>query len=84
MSKKTIRITWEVHDGYAGRARPQHTIFVPDDWGITAESSDEEIQDAIDEAVEADFHERVTPSVDLDEALAEVRAMLGGGDEDDD
>lgn len=58
----TLKITWEVEDGYVGTSRPQHTKidlnddFDPEDW---EEMSLEDKQDYIDEIVYEDFQERI-------------------------
>lgn len=62
-----IVVTWEVCDGYAGKARPQKTTVIPslefskDEWeGM----SEEEKKDFITEAVQEDFNNKITPEID--------------------
>ena len=59
-----IRIRWEVEDGYAGKSRPQHTVFDTDDvsadddeWNSYSEDEKEAI---IRDAVQDDFDNKIS------------------------
>lgn len=76
---KRIQVTWQAEDGYAGGARPQHAEVYLDNF--EAGMSDEEIEKIIDDIVQEDFQQRVTPSVrrsDMVAAIAAIRAELAG------
>ena len=53
---KKVKVTWEIDDGYAGGARPQHTNLDEDDfYGCEIE---EDFMEVIEEAVQADYEQK--------------------------
>lgn len=55
----TIKVTWEIDDGYVGGSRPHETIidFDIEDW---KELTEEQLEEQIDDAVEDDFNDKIT------------------------
>lgn len=61
-----IKVEWEVEDAYAGKSRPQKTIFDTDhymDYDEWYNLSEEEKFNLIDEAVQEDFNTRISYSI---------------------
>lgn len=78
---KTIHVRWEASDGYVGGARPQSTRLDPNHFDPS--DTDEEIANAVRDAVEDDFRQIVTVYLRDDEvakAVASIRASIGKGD----
>lgn len=74
---ETIKITWQVGDGYAGKDRPQRTRIPLEDFD--GEMSDDEIFEIISGYVEADFEQKITADFDYDKNVEAVRAALAAG-----
>lgn len=75
-----IYVRWEASDGYLGGARPQSTGINPNHFD--PDDTDEAIGDAIRDAVDDDFRQTVTLSLNDDEvekAVAAIRAVIGKG-----
>lgn len=60
-----LDITWEVEDGYAGKSRPQHSIFDTDEdcVEIWDELTDEEKSELIDEFIQEEFYNKISFSI---------------------
>jgi len=58
MSEK-FKARYQVNDGYAGPARPQH--FTIDSGDLNEDMSDEDLKTFYEEMVEEDFSQRITP-----------------------
>lgn len=75
-----MRVTWEVDDGYAGKSRPQHTE-VPDEE--LEHLTEEEQLRLIEEYIQEDFDNRMSPCWGHDRVvaeLAELRARFEQGE----
>jgi hypothetical protein len=62
-----IKVKWEVSDGYAGKGRPQETIFKPYDYvdeDFWKQATREEKIKIIEEAVQEDFENKISFSID--------------------
>jgi hypothetical protein len=63
MSHDKIEVRWEVADGYSGRTRtrtrPQTTTISHSD--ILSCDSEEDVKGLIEESIEADFEQRISP-----------------------
>lgn len=57
-----MKITWEVDDGYVGKARPQ-TTEVPDDE-LEVCKNDEERRQVVSDHVQSDFEQSISPCYD--------------------
>ncbi|MHA1856925.1 MAG: hypothetical protein ACTSYY_12850 [Promethearchaeota archaeon] len=60
-----IRVKWQVNDGYAGKSRPQETLFESRDYTETdwEKLPHNEKEDIIDQAVQEDFEQKITYSI---------------------
>ncbi len=57
-----ITILWGVEDNYAGKSRPQETVFTPCDWCDEEDwnnKTTEQKKELIVEAVQEDFDNRI-------------------------
>ena len=71
-----IKIRWQVEDGYAGGARPQHATITDDD--LSDCDSELEVRELVGGAVESDFENKVAfgwAKVDEDKAVEMWRKM---------
>lgn len=59
-----IEITWEVDDGYAGKSRPQRSVFNTKDYYDTDEEwidlSEDEKEEQIDDFIQREFESRIS------------------------
>ncbi|MHC4463629.1 MAG: hypothetical protein ACYS30_19695 [Planctomycetota bacterium] len=53
-----MRVTWEVEDGYCGKARPQHTDI--DDEALAECETDAERERLIADEIQADFDNSIS------------------------
>lgn len=70
---ETIIITWEVDDGYVGGARPHEVEIDVED--IKECESVEEVENLIEEMVEADFNDKVSWYI-KDDCSSEIEKIL--------
>lgn len=59
-----IKVTWEVDDGYAGKARPQYFTYIPSHYFDEEEwnkMDDLEKENAMEEEMQNEFEKIVSP-----------------------
>jgi hypothetical protein len=75
MSKEKFEARYKVEDGYAGGARPQYFKISADE--LDDEMTDEQLIEFYEDAVQADFEERISPGAErVDEFVAWAREQL--------
>ena len=66
-------VRWEVEDGYAGASAPQS--FKISEFDIEPGATDGELEEFLEDLLQADFENNVTPALrNRDEALEWLRA----------
>lgn len=74
MSNDNLEITWQASDGYVGGRRPQKLRI--EHYEIFGCESADAAMVMIDEAIEADFRDKVNPEYDRDAIKAQVEEIL--------
>ena len=70
---KTIKVRWQVEDGYAGGARPQSTTLNLEDF---EGCSDEQIVEMIEQCIQDDFEQSISWGADIPKAVAAIKKAL--------
>jgi hypothetical protein len=78
----TMKVKYEVDDGYAGKSRP-HYVEV-DDYELGLCETLEEAEIIINEYVTNDFEVKIRPCWDIDEIGEEVSGLIGKSDYSED
>jgi len=76
-----MNVKWQIADGYAGSSRPQYTEI--DDYSIQECESDEELERLIEECIQDDFEQIVSPSWDMKQALADAKEVQANKEEEE-
>lgn len=76
---KPHRFTWQCEDGYAGGSRPQTLEISPDE--IEDDMSDVEILSLLEDSVQDDFSNKVSPSWKQDDEIKFMKWALAIRDE---
>ncbi len=77
-----FEITWSAEDGYVGKGRPQ--TFTVDPSDIEGFVTDDELEKLLDDMVQDEFANRVSPSVhNTSEFLAWAREIIDAGNGED-
>ena len=60
-----ISVTWEMEDGYCGKARPHHTKFESEDYedGKWDDIDEQRKNEIIDKVVQEDFKNKISFSI---------------------
>ena len=82
MSEK-FEVTWEVEDGYIGKSRPQRFHISEDDFDISEDATEEEIEEdagiLFDDMLQQEFENNIYPSSDKREDFIEwVKNIIKG------
>lgn len=75
--KNTVKIKYEVEDGYAGNNRPQYVEVSADDFAFCSDFNDvDELKQIIEDLVQDDFASKIEPTYDPDEALDAIKDLI--------
>lgn len=70
-----FKARYQVQDGYAGGARPQHFIIGADD--LNDDMTDEQLMEFYESSVQDHYNEKVSPGAErIDEFVAWARTQL--------
>lgn len=74
---KTVKVSWEVSDGYVGKSRPQSTTVDVEDF---EDLDEQEIEHLLFETVQEDFDQQISWDIsNLDGAVAEIKTAIEEG-----